>query len=158
MKLLIDTCNVLHRTGVLPPDMAGIDEESLATLIRGSRYRNYKSIMVCDGNARNLSGGLRGHSKGLVQFKFSGQAQSADTLILGLVERSNSPKRLIVVSSDREIQVVARRRCQPWQRFAQREEQHRPRKRMTLRLCLHLPVRGDPATSVRHTTHLLSMP
>ena len=113
MKLLIDTCNVLHRTGVLPPDMAGIDEESLATLIRGSRYRNYKSIMVCDGNARSLSGGLRGHSKGLVQFKFSGQAQSADTLILGLVERSNSPKRLIVVSSDREIQVVARRRrCQ----------------------------------------------
>ena len=113
MKLLIDTCNVLHRTGILPPDMAGIDEESLATLIKGSRYRNYKSIMVCDGNARNLSGGLRGHSKGLIQFKFSGQAQSADTLILGLVERSNSPKRLIVVSSDREIQVMARRRrCQ----------------------------------------------
>ena len=113
MKLLIDTCNVLHRTGVLPPEMAGIDEESLAKLIRGSRYRNHKSILICDGNARSLSGGLRGHSNGLIQFKFSGQAQSADTLILGLVERSNSPKRLIVVSSDREIQVHARRRrCQ----------------------------------------------
>jgi len=113
MKLLIDTCNVLHRTGVLPPEVAGIDEESLASLIKGSRYRNHKSILVCDGNARSLSGGIRGHSKGLIQFKFSGQAQSADTLILGLVERSNSPKRLIVVSSDREIQVLARRRrCQ----------------------------------------------
>ncbi|HAW96174.1 MAG TPA: hypothetical protein DCX60_07860 [Phycisphaerales bacterium] len=110
MKLLIDTCNVLHRTGVLPPEMAGIDEESLASLIRGSRYRNHKSVMICDGNARSLSGGLRGHSKGLIQFKFSGQAQSADTLILELVNRSNSPKRLIVVSSDREIQVLARRR------------------------------------------------
>ena len=110
MKLLIDTCNVLHRTGVLPPEMAGIDEESLASLIRGSRYRNHKSVMVCDGNARSLSGGLRGRSKGLIQFKFSGQTQSADTLILELVNRSNSPKRLIVVSSDREIQVLARRR------------------------------------------------
>ena len=113
MKLLIDTCNVLHRTGVLPPEMAGIDEESLASLIRGSRYRNHKSIMVCDGNARSLSGGLRGRSKGLIKFKFSGQAQSADTLILDLVNRSNSPKRLMVISSDREIQVLARRRrCQ----------------------------------------------
>ncbi len=113
MKLLIDTCNVLHRTGVLPPDMAGIDEESLADLIRGSRYRNHKSILVCDGNPRNLSGNLRGHSKGMIQFKFSGQAQSADTLILDLVSASNSPKRLVVVSSDREIQVLARRRrCQ----------------------------------------------
>ena len=113
MKLLIDTCNVLHRTGVLPPEMAGIDEESLANLIRSSRYRNHKSLLVCDGNARSLSGGLRGRSRGLIQFKFSGQAQSADTLILDLVARSNSPKRVIVVSSDREIQVMARRRrCQ----------------------------------------------
>lgn len=49
MPLIIDVYNVLHTTGILPPDIAGLDVEGLRKLIAISRYRDQYSLLVCDG-------------------------------------------------------------------------------------------------------------
>ena len=50
MKVLIDTFNVLHVTGVLPPGLAGPDVTGLAALITTSRWKSAQIAMVCDGD------------------------------------------------------------------------------------------------------------
>jgi hypothetical protein len=104
--LLIDTYNVLHVVGVLPPDIAGIDTEGLIGLLRRSRYRTTRTILVCDG--RPAEGTPQGHF-GPVHVRYSAP-HSADDVIIRLIERSSAPKRLIVVSSDRMILRAGRRR------------------------------------------------
>ncbi len=47
--LLVDTYNVLHVTGVLPPELAGLEPMGLAELIARSRYRAREARLVCDG-------------------------------------------------------------------------------------------------------------
>lgn len=49
MPLIIDVYNVLHTTGILPPDLAGIGVTDLKRLIAISRYRNEPCRLVCDG-------------------------------------------------------------------------------------------------------------
>ena len=49
MPLLVDTLNVLHVTGVLPPELAGPEPADLAAWIERSRYRRQKVSLVCDG-------------------------------------------------------------------------------------------------------------
>ncbi|MFW5653144.1 MAG: hypothetical protein ACOC0P_03785 [Planctomycetota bacterium] len=51
MPLLIDVYNVLHTTGILPPDLAGIGLADLKRLIAISRYRSEQCRLVCDGVA-----------------------------------------------------------------------------------------------------------
>ena len=112
MKLLIDTCNVLHRTGVLPPDLAGVDESGLANLVQNSRYGNLKADFMCDGPRVAEDGRVRSTSGPGCRFRFAGRHQTADALIIKALQDSSSPRRLLVVSSDRAIQVEARkRRC-----------------------------------------------
>lgn len=107
MALIIDTCNVLHRTGILPPELAGIDESGLVSLIGRSRYAGRQVILACDGRPRDpgFSPG-----SGTISVRFPGRGRSADDLIIDLIARSSSPKRLLVVSSDRQITSAARRR------------------------------------------------
>jgi hypothetical protein len=45
-----------------------------------------------------------------VSFRYAGPRLSADELILQLVSESSAPRKLLVVSSDRAIGVLARRR------------------------------------------------
>ena len=112
MKLLIDTCNVLHRTGILPPDLAGIDESGLVELLQKSRYQNLNADFMCDGPQIGEDGRSRSGAMSSCHFHFAGRNQSADTLIINAVKASSSPRRLLVVSSDRRIQAEARkRRC-----------------------------------------------
>ena len=112
MKLLIDTCNVLHRTGILPPELAGIDEEGLARLVQESRYRNLKVDFMCDGPQVAEDGRLRSAPWPGCRFTFAGRAGSADQLIISAVQASSSPRKLLMVSSDRAIQIAAKkRRC-----------------------------------------------
>ena len=127
MPLIIDTYNVLHVTGILPPDLAGIETEDLAGLIRESRYRSDAVYLVCDGtptlpnprksssthapaSARDGRGQSHHVSRRRVKVMYSGVHQSADELIERMIDRSTSPKRLIVVSSDNRILRSARRR------------------------------------------------
>ncbi len=107
MPLIIDTYNVLHTTGVLPPEMAGIDVGGLIGLILASRYRRQLVTLVCDGT------GPRPASPGLprtIAIRFSGPDREADDLILDLVEQATDRRRITVVTSDRAVADAARKR------------------------------------------------
>lgn len=107
MPLLVDTYNVLHVTGVLPPDLAGIDTASLIELLSRSRWRREQTTLVCDG----LPGESAPRGRfGPVSVRYAGPNRLADDVILDLIARSSVPRRLTVVSSDREIVRAARRR------------------------------------------------
>ena len=106
MPVIVDTFNVLHTTGVLPPELAGVDLEGLARLIRSSRYARERVTLVCDGfgteNAIDQTSFL--------QVSFAGLGRSADDLIAELVDRSTAPRLLVVVSSDNQVLRSAKRR------------------------------------------------
>lgn len=104
MPLLVDVNNVLHVVGVLPPDLAGIEVEDLGGLVESSRFRQEEIVFVCDGKPR------RHRTSGRIKLLFSGAGISADDVIVRLVRRSTAPRRLTVVSSDREIATAVRRR------------------------------------------------
>jgi hypothetical protein len=109
VTLIIDTCNVLHRTGILPPELAGIDEGGLINLFSRSRYANRGAILACDGKPRDRA--ISRDTPGITM-QFPGPGATADDLIIALIERSSAPKRLLVVTSDREVASAARkRRC-----------------------------------------------
>ena len=105
MPTIIDAYNVLHVVGVLPPDLAGIDLEELAELIGTSRYRGDSTILVCDGTSKPHRVATAG-----VDVMFAGPGIKADDAIMRFVKRSSAPRRLRVVTSDREIVHATRRR------------------------------------------------
>ena len=49
MGLLVDTWNVLHQMGVLPPDLAGLGVGELASLLSKGRWNRDRISLVCDG-------------------------------------------------------------------------------------------------------------
>lgn len=107
MPLLIDTYNVLHVTGVLPPELAGIDAAGLVDLLAVSRYRGMESCLVCDGVPRpGMPIGAVGHARVV----YAGGKRSADEVIEAMIARCTAPRRMTVVSSDRRISRAARRR------------------------------------------------
>ena len=106
MPTLVDAYNVLHVVGVLPPELAGIDLEELATLLTGSRFDRDEVLLICDGVPKPH----RVDGDGRIHVRFAGAGTTADELIIHLVRTSSAPRRLTVVSSDREIMEHARRR------------------------------------------------
>ncbi len=133
MPLLVDAYNVLHVVGVLPPDLAGIDLEELAILIAQSRFRGEEAVLVCDGviKPHHVEAG------GRVHVRFAGAGVTADELILRLVRGSSAPRRVTIVTSDREIAVNARRRratvisSEAFLEILASDRQHRPSERRT---------------------------
>ncbi len=98
MDLLLDTWNVLHQSGVLPADSAGIGCDGLCKMIENSRWRGHKVTLICDGTPSDeISGGVR------YQTIFTGPFKSADEEIMERVARSSAPRSILVVTSDREI-------------------------------------------------------
>jgi len=113
--LLVDAYNVLHVTGILPPEIAGPDAPALARLVARSRYTNRHCWLICDGAppGANRSGGMiRSPAPGVerVELVYAGPNRDADSLIERLIERDSAPKKLLVVSSDRRILTAARKR------------------------------------------------
>ncbi len=112
MALLVDTYNVLHTTGVLPPDLAGLGVLELRDLILTSRFRHMPVVLVCDG----LGPGVRGPDEAStavdqgITIYYAGNHRDADTHIERAVRACSDPHRLSVVSSDRRIVRAARRR------------------------------------------------
>ncbi|MAY74333.1 MAG: hypothetical protein CMJ31_06330 [Phycisphaerae bacterium] len=104
--LVIDTYNVLHVTGVLPPDLAGIDVPGLVRLLAESRFATRTTTLVCDG-AGSRGSGVR---MGGVSVLFSGSDREADDVIETLIEKYAHGGGLSVVSSDKRIRRAARRR------------------------------------------------
>jgi len=111
MPLLLDTYNILHVTGVLPPEAAGIDVAGLIDLLAGSRFRAEQVVLVCDGNPHRGQGRYEPSAQHRVIY--SGKKESADDVIVRMIAHSSAPRRLTVVSSDQEIIRTARRRRCP---------------------------------------------
>lgn len=102
--LIVDAYNVLHVTGVLPPDLAGLDAPALAELLGRTRWAS-RAILVCDGvKPRGWPARVGG-----VDLRFAGPGRDADTLIERLISDDPDPRRLTVVSSDGRIRKAARR-------------------------------------------------
>lgn len=108
MPLVIDTYNVLHTVGILPPELAGLDIDGLSRLVSVSRYRAEKTTLVCDG----LPLEAKPNPQPPITVRFAGRDRTADDLIGQIVRASSAPRRLIVISSDHAVQRTARkRRC-----------------------------------------------
>lgn len=105
--LIVDTFNVLHCTGVLPPRLAGLGVPDLVRLISVSRYAGRAITLVCDGGS---GGGVSGVRMDSFRILFSGAGREADDLIEHLIERYHRGNALDVVSSDRRLRRAARRR------------------------------------------------
>jgi hypothetical protein len=109
MPLIVDTYNVLHVVGVLPPEEAGIDLPGLIRLIQHSRYRDERVELICDGSPReDVPPGKRRATV----VRYSGPTRLADDVIMQMIRASTIPKRLTVVSLDHQvIRAARRRRC-----------------------------------------------
>ncbi|MCI0362290.1 MAG: NYN domain-containing protein [Phycisphaerales bacterium] len=112
MPLLIDTYNVLHTVGVLPPDLAGIDLRGLIDLLHNSRYGRDKITLACDGAPQPGDDQPKLPPESPFAIRYSGKGRSADDLISQIVHASSAPRKLTVVSSDHQVLRTARkRRC-----------------------------------------------
>jgi predicted RNA-binding protein with PIN domain len=107
MPLVVDAFNVLHVTGVLPPEIAGLDLNGLADLIEASGLAKDEVWIVCDG-MKPLTGAPRRRER--VWFSWAGGGAKADDLIIQLVQRSTSPRRMTIVTADRAVQRAVKRR------------------------------------------------
>ena len=106
MPVLIDCYNVLHTT--MPPALAGMEENALCRMMARSVWRGQRIVIVCDGSVKP-STPSESPVEG-VELIYSGKTRSADDVILEMIESDTAPRRLVVVSSDRELQKAARRR------------------------------------------------
>lgn len=109
--LLVDAFNVLHRTGVLPPELAGPELRDLAALVGASRYRGEAVVLVCDGVCPGVGhAGPAATRIGEARVLYAGGGREADDEIERLIGVSTTPRRLTVVSDDRRLRRAARRR------------------------------------------------
>ena len=102
MPLIIDTYNVLHVTGVLPPELAVAEIDELASLIARSRFALDAVWLICDGVPK-VSGRLGNSRIGRVVIEGAGHGRSADEHIAAFLKRDSAPRRMTVVTSDRAV-------------------------------------------------------
>ncbi|MCA9289734.1 MAG: NYN domain-containing protein [Phycisphaerales bacterium] len=110
MPLLVDAYNVIHAVGILPPELAGIDVADLIRLIQGSRYDQEDVRLICDGTPAPDAPARR-HGRLIIHY--AGAGQSADDVIVDIVNTSTTPRRLTVVTSDAAIIREVRKRRAP---------------------------------------------
>lgn len=115
--LLLDAFNIIHATGVLPPEHADIDVPGLVALLVRSRYARTPTTLVCDGPRPGV--GHAGPSASAIagtRILYTGAGREADDEIERLLEASSFASRMLVVSSDKRVQRAARRRGARWTR------------------------------------------
>ena len=104
--IIIDCYNLLHTT--MPPSLAGLDESRLCRLLAHAGYDRARAAVVCDGVVKPhtpAQSGVEG-----IDLIYSGRERTADDLIVHMVGQDSAPRRLTVVSNDRQIQKAVRRR------------------------------------------------
>ena len=106
MALIVDCYNVLHVS--MPPVLAGLDEGRLCEALSRSPWAESPITVVADGRPKPLRAS-ESPAAG-VELIFAGSHRSADELIIQQIRHDSAPRRLTVVSSDREIRAAARRR------------------------------------------------
>ncbi len=106
VPLIIDCYNVLHAEK--PELLAGLDENALCRALDASPWSRDRITLVCDGKPKPL--GFTRSPVDTVEVIYSGPLRTADEVIIHMVDRDSAPRRLLVVSSDRQISTHARRR------------------------------------------------
>ncbi|QDU32815.1 YacP-like NYN domain protein [Poriferisphaera corsica] len=104
--LIIDAYNVLHLP--MPQSLAGLDEARLCLAMSRSAYRERSATVVCDGRPKPHIPSTSPVPS--VQLLYSGLSNSADDLIISLLDASTSPRKITVVTNDRAIKRAAKRR------------------------------------------------
>lgn len=107
VRYLLDTYNIVHITGILPQEWAGIDIKELINLIQMSRFRNSPITLICDGSPIKEVKNITLTSN--ISLKFAGGGKLADNLIRQIINSDSSPKSICVVTEDREVQRDAKR-------------------------------------------------
>ena len=115
LEIIIDGYNFLKTTGLMDTQVADIELEKgrkrlLQLLVKSfPDLEDREKIVVVFDSATilNLPNKLKVQG---IQVRFSKGYDSADELIMELIRTSSVPKRLLVVSSDHEIQTSASRR------------------------------------------------
>lgn len=108
--IVVDAFNVLHVTGVLGPELAGIELADLVWLIAQSRYAGQPLTLVCDGVRPGAGHAGPGACRlGEARVLYAGGGREADDEIENLIARSSYASRMVVVSSDRRLRTAARR-------------------------------------------------
>lgn len=105
--LYLDVYNILHVTGVLPGDLAGIDLAGLLRLIDTSRYSQHELVAVVDGVRPVTFHAPLVRTSQSARVLFSGDASDADGLIEKLLAATPRSKKPIVVSSDHRLRRAA---------------------------------------------------
>ncbi len=106
MSLIVDCYNVLHVT--MPPLLAGLDEGRLCAVLDRTPWADSAVTVVADGRPKPLRASES--PVATVDLIFAGSHRSADDLIIQMIRQHTAPRRLTVVSSDREIRAAARKR------------------------------------------------
>lgn len=110
MPVLIDGDNLVHAARAIEGTGLAIGRAAVCeTLGRWAKLRDERVCVIFDGRAPEA--GLRGQIAGTeVEVRFSGAGISADIAIAEALSADSAARRLLVVSSDREVQRSARRR------------------------------------------------
>jgi len=106
VPLLVDCYNVLHTEK--PPLLAGLTTARLCRALATSRWAGEPIVVVCDGRPAPTE--ITRSPVAGVQLVYSGAERIADAVIADHIAQHTAPRRLLVVSSDHEIQQAARRR------------------------------------------------
>ncbi len=106
MPLIVDGYNVLHAP--MPVGLSAIDEAQLCRLLARGPWRGDRVVVVCDGAPKPL--GIIESPAPEVDLVYSGKRRTADDVIIEMIDTDSAPRRLVIVSDDRQIQKAARRR------------------------------------------------
>lgn len=106
MAILIDGHNVIGKISGLRLGDPN-DEAKLLTRLRAYRARTGKRLVVYFDPGAAYQSPAR-QSKGGITIRWAGTGQQADGLMIRDIRRHRNPRELIVVTSDRAIQLVAR--------------------------------------------------
>ena len=110
MSLIVDCYNVLHAT--MPPLLAGLDEGGLCQALARSQWANGPMTVVADGRPKPFRAVESPVASVELLYAGSvpGRHRDADGLIISLIDAHTAPRRLTVISSDRQVRAAARRR------------------------------------------------
>ena len=128
MPFLIDGNNLIHALGAIGPD---VGRQGLCRILEPLASRGERVCVVFDGAPPPEQMAQQFH-EGPVEAVFAAP-RTADDVILERIADSSAPRRLVVVSTDREIrQAARRRRCQghksePFAELLLRLERQQPR-------------------------------
>lgn len=108
MAWLIDCYNLLCTT--MPPMLAGMDEAGLCRTLERADLARGGVVVVADGSPK--PGGASVSPVDAVELVYSGPGRTADDVIIERLRAHTAPRRLTVVSTDRQIRkAAAARRC-----------------------------------------------